>query len=154
MSKDQKNDDKTYDVYLGEREKLISSLAEETHKFDKAILTLSGGAFGFSLAFIKDIVPTIKGGTFFWLLASWAGFGLSLLSTMISFLASQGACRKQIEILEQDFFGEEKQEKQKKQEKLTNRAAGWTLGLNITSIAAFILGVILLVVFVAINVPH
>ena len=140
--------DKVYDVYLGERTKLIQSLAEETHKFDRAILTLSGGAFGFSLAFIKDIVPVIKYGTFPWLLASWGGFGLSLLSTMISFLVSQAACRKQIEILEPWYSGPENQKIPK------NMAADWTSALNIASIVAFALGVIFLVVFVAINVPH
>jgi hypothetical protein len=148
MCEDPENIDKTYEVYLEERGRLISSLAEETQKFDRAILTLSGGAFGFSLAFIKNIVPIIKAGTFSWLLASWASFGLSLLSTMISFLASQEACRKQIEILEQEFCSKEKREIP------TNRASGWTLGLNISSIAAFILGVIILVIFVAKNIPQ
>ena len=49
MCEDPENIDKTYEVYLEERGRLISSLTEETQKFDRAILTLSGGAFGFSL---------------------------------------------------------------------------------------------------------
>lgn len=137
-----------YKVYLEERAKLIQAQAEETHKFDKTILTLASGAFGFSLAFIKEIVPAIKQGTFAWLLAAWAGFGASLLSTLISFLVSQSACRKQIEILEKVIFDGKKREGEK------NRAAKWTFGLNIGSITAFILGVILLVVFVSLNLPH
>ncbi|MCX6575334.1 MAG: hypothetical protein NTV82_02950 [Candidatus Aminicenantes bacterium] len=137
-----------YNVYIEERAKLIHAQAEETHKFDRTILTLASGAFGFSLAFIKEIVPAIKQGTFGWLLAAWLGFCASLLSTLISFLTSQHACRKQIEILEKVIFDGEKRESEK------NRAAKWTLGLNIASIIAFIAGVFLLVVFVSLNVPH
>ena len=148
MREDTENENDKYKIYLEERAKLIQSQAEETHKFDKAILTLAAGAFGFSLAFIKEIVPCIKAGTFIWLLASWAGFGLSLLATLISFLVSQSACRKQIEIVEREFFDE------KKQKILKNRAAGCTYSLNIASITFFILGVIFLVVFVSVNVPH
>jgi len=140
------NDD--YRIYIEERAKLIQSQAEETHKFDKAILTLAAGAFGFSLAFIKEIVPEVKVGTFVWLLAAWTNYGVSLLSTLISFLVSQSACRKQVEILEKVIFDGKKRESEK------NRTAKWTFGLNIVSIAAFILGVILLVVFVSMNVPH
>lgn len=148
MCDENKGQDEAYKVYLDERAKLIQSQAKETEKFDKAILTLAAGAFGFSLAFIKEIVPRIKPGTFAWLLAAWAGFGLSLLSTLISFLVSQSACRKQIEIVEREFFEAGNKVIQK------NKAARWTFGLNIASISAFILGVILLVVFVSINIPH
>jgi len=143
MCEENRSREDEYKVYLDERAKLIQSQAEETHKFDKAILTLAAGAFGFSLAFIKDIIPDMKNGTFFWLLAAWGGFGASLLSTLISFLTSQSACRKQIKILEKAIFDGKK-----------NRAAAWTLGFNITSITTFILGVILLVIFVSKNMPH
>jgi tetrahydromethanopterin S-methyltransferase subunit F len=143
-----RNEDYRYKIYIEERAKLVQSQVEETHKFDKAILTLAAGAFGFSLAFIKEIVTCIKDGTFVWLLAAWTGFGASLLSTLISFLASQSACRKQIKILEKVIFDGKKRETEK------NRAAKWTFGLNIASIAAFILGVILLVVFVSMNLLH
>jgi len=148
MCDEKRNQEETYKVYLDERSKLIQSQAEETHKFDKAILTLAAGAFGFSLAFIKEIVPCIRDGTFIWLLISWACFGLSLLSTLVSFLVSQSACRKQVMLLEIEFFEQKKQERQK------NKLAGWTFGLNIGSISAFILGVVFLVVFVAVNVPR
>ncbi len=148
MCEENRSREDEYKVYLDERAKLIQSQAEETHKFDKTILTLAAGAFGFSLAFVKEIVPAIRQGTFAWLLVAWAGFGTSLLSTLISFLVSQCACRKQIEILEKVIFDGKKRESEK------NKAAQWTLGLNITSIAAFILGVILLVVFVSKNMPH
>jgi uncharacterized membrane protein YdcZ (DUF606 family) len=137
-----------YKVYIDERAKLIQAQAEETHKFDKTILTLAAGAFGFSLAFVKEIVPGITQGTFILLLASWTSFGLSLLATLISFLTSQRACRNQIIILEKVIF-----DRQKKEEEI-NRAAEWTQRLNIFSIVAFIVGIILLVIFVSINLPH
>jgi len=148
MCDEKRSQEEAYKVYLDERSKLIQSQAEETHKFDKAILTLAAGAFGFSLAFIKEIVPCMRDGTFVWLLISWGCFGLSLLSTLVSFLVSQSACRKQIELVEKEFFELKKQERQK------NKLAGWTFSLNVGSISAFILGVVFLVVFVVVNVPH
>lgn len=151
MCDDSITDDEKYRVYLEERAKLVQFQAEETHKFDKAILTLAGGAFGFSLAFIKEIVPSVKPGTYAWLLACWCCFGLSLLATMVSFLVSQSACKKQIKIMEEDFFSKNGK---KDKELPRNKLAAWTLSLNIGSIAAFVLGVGLLVVFVAVNVPH
>ena len=151
MCEDVKKEEEKYRVYIDERAKLIQYQAEDTHKFDKAILTLAGGAFGFSLAFIKDIVPCIRAGTYALLLASWACFSLSLLSTMLSFLVGQSACKKQIKIMEMEYFDKGSAKEQVPQK---NIQASWTFGLNIGSIVAFILGVALLVVFVAVNVPH
>jgi hypothetical protein len=145
MCQENHNQEDDYKVYFEERKSLIQALAEETHKFDRTILTLAAGAFGFSLAFIKDIVPNIKPGTLFWLLMSWIGFGLSLLSTLISFLTSQRACRRQIEILEKVIFEKRERETEK------NRAAVWTERLNIFSIIVFILGIIFLALFVSFN---
>ena len=139
------NDDFKYKVYLEERKSLVDAKREGSQLFDRAILTLAAGAFGLSLTFIRQIVPNIKSGTMFMLICAWVGFCISLLSTLISFLTSQLACSKQIEILEAEYFNNHNSHDKKAN--LKNMASAYTWGLNIFSIFAFIIGVIFLAIF-------
>ena len=145
MCEAQKTDNKDlqYRVYLAERKALVEAEQEGAKFFDKAILTLTAGAFGLSLTFIRQIVPSIKYCTKFLLILGWTGFCLSLLSTLVSFLTSQAACRRQRRILESVFCKEGAEEK--------NALAQVTHGLNIFSICAFIVGMIFLALFVILN---
>jgi hypothetical protein len=56
-------------------------LAENHHAasqyYDKAVMTLSGGALGLSLAFVKDIAPDPE--ETWALVGAWASFAASLL---------------------------------------------------------------------------
>jgi len=125
------NNDLKYKVYLEERKLLVDAKREESRLFDKAILTLAAGAFGLSLAFIRQIVPSngIKPGTMFMLIFAWAWFCISLLSTLISFLTSQSACSKQMEILEVQYFDNHNSQDEKNNPK--NWPAILTKWLNI-----------------------
>jgi len=143
------NNDFKYKVYLEERKLLIHAEYEESRLFDKAILTLTAGAFGLSLTFIRLIVPTIKSGTMWMLICAWAGFCISLLSTLISFLTSQSACSKQREILEAEYFDNHGSQSKKAHPK--NKPGIWTKRLNKISISAFIIGVIFLATFTIAN---
>ena len=89
--------DKEYDLYIEERKILVDSLRESSRTFDKAILTLASGSFGFTIAFLKDIVPIPFENTKWLIHFSWSLFVLSILLILISFLTSQKACLKQIE---------------------------------------------------------
>lgn len=146
MSGENENEasDKKHDDYLAERSFLNEAERESSRLFDKAILTLAGGSFGLSFAFIKQVVPQIKIGTTVWLVLGWGGFCLSLLSTLISFLTSQAALRRQREILENDYFRNGGAE--------TNRPGELTNCLNLFSIMFFVLGTIFLAVFVLANI--
>jgi len=139
------NDDFKYKVYLEERKSLVGAVLEGSRLFDRAILTLASGAFGLSLTFIRQIVPNIESGTVFMLICAWVGFCISLLSTLISFLTSQLACLRQIEILEAEYFNNHSSHDKKAN--LKNKASVCTLRLNILSIFAFIIGVIFLAIF-------
>lgn len=143
------NNDLKYKVYLEERKLLIHAEYQESRLFDKAILTLTAGAFGLSLTFIKQIVPTIRSGSVWMLVCAWAGFCISLLSTLISFLTSQAACSKQREILEAEYFNN--RGSQSKKANLENKLAIWTKWLNKISILAFIIGTVLLATFSIVN---
>jgi len=141
----EKNDLK-YKVYLEERKFLVDAEREQSQSFDKAILTLAGGAFGISLTFIKEIVSSHKPVQLHWLILAWICFIVSMLSTLISFLASQRACSTQRDILESSYF-----DKQDKKSDCENKAAKWTNLLNVLSILTFIMGAIFLAIFSIVN---
>lgn len=125
--------DLPYDVYVDERKLLIDAEREGARSFDKYILTLAAGALGLSLTFIRIIAPTASQKTVWYLFWAWGLFCLSILSTLVSFLTSQRACRIAVKILE----GKKK----------NNHMAKVTLFLNIVSIIFFVGGTILLLIF-------
>ena len=78
-------------------------------EFDRAILTLSAGTLGVSLAFIKDIVPLSQAIHLLLLFGSWAFLGASILLTLVSFVASQKAFKHSQKIAYQ-YYMEQKYE--------------------------------------------
>ncbi|MBI4823181.1 MAG: hypothetical protein HY805_02990 [Nitrospirae bacterium] len=134
-----------YKVYL--RKLLIEAERETAQQFDKAILTLAAGALALSITFIKQIAPDPKPVSKYFLLGAWIFFCLSMLSTLISFLTSQKACRNARDILDEEISHNDKQHNTTKE----NKATSWTNRLNYFSIGFFIFGVIFLIVFSAIN---
>ena len=121
-------------IYLEERKTLVNFQYETSRSLDKAILTLSSGAFGVSFAFIKQIVPQIKKDSLSILEYSWLLFGLSIILTLISFLTSQWACSTSINILEK---GHDRK----------NIPGIITQIINVFSMVIFIIGVFLLIKF-------
>lgn len=72
--------------------------------FDKAVLTLSGGALGLSFAFTKDIVGTAPIAHIGYLLLAWIAWALSSTSILVSFFASARAQRKAIKQLDRGLL--------------------------------------------------
>jgi len=142
-------DDLEYRVYLDERKLLIDAKREGARSFDKAILTLAAGALGLSLTFVKEIAPNMRLGTIPLLIGAWAGFCVSLLCTLVSFLTSQAACSRQLKILEAEYFGNRDSRSEKIN--LKNWPGMLTNWLNILSIITFIAGAVFLAVFSAVN---
>jgi hypothetical protein len=139
--------DREYQIYLDERKSLIETIRDSVHQLDKSILTLSAGALAISITFLKDIAPMpIKESlrNLYW---AWGLFTVSMLSTLLSFFASQKACRKQIEILE-DIYIDKKEGNEK------NIWAIITNAFNCISITLFILGTIFLISFTIQNLER
>lgn len=65
---------------------LINELQNYAQGFDKAILTIGSGAFGISVAFIKDLAPNPIKDTLWILFLGWGLFSISLASIMASML--------------------------------------------------------------------
>lgn len=139
----EKNKEEKYQIYLEERKQLIAAERETAQQFDKAILTLAAGALALSITFINQIAPNPKPHSVYFLIGAWILFCSSILSTLISFLTSQVACRKQRDILDDKLSSRENNK--------SNKAASWTNRLNYFSIAFFILGVVSLIVSSAMN---
>ncbi len=135
-----------YEAYRRRRNFLIDVEREASRHFDKYILTLAAGTFGLSLLFFERIAPHPKDGTEWLLIAAWVAFGASILSTLVSFLSGQESCSKDIEMLDGKYRGAIKGEKE-----IKNRFVTWTKWLNRVSMLLFIVGVIVLIIFSALN---
>lgn len=110
--------------------------------FDKAVLTLSGGALGLSFAFTRNIVGA---GEFIharYLFIAWIAWGLSSTAILFSFFVSTLALRKAIRQLDHGKLGME-------------RPGGWwdraTASLNLLGLALFVTGLVMIIVFLSYN---
>jgi len=120
-----------YNNYLEERKILVESHRMSSQSFDKAILTLSSSSFGFTFAFLKDLVPSPIENTIWLLHTTWILFALSILFILISFLMSQKACLKQIDNVYDVIIN--------KKEKVLNIWGAITTTLNYISISLLII---------------
>jgi len=141
-----------YKVYLDERKSLFDAIRDSRQHLDKAILSLSAGALAISLTFVHEIAPHPIKSTLFYLFISWFLFIFSILSTLISFMTSEKACIKQIDIMEKDIVEEDHKARKGKEKYPTNPWSNITRRINYLSMASFIMGLSFLVVFSIINV--
>lgn len=128
------------DETLDHRRHLLEALHAASQDFDRAIMTLSAGALGVSIAFVRDIA--VNPSALCLLRSSWILFTLSLLLILISFITSQEALRFEIEKLGQTATE-------------ARPGGGFgvaTLWLNITSGLSLVAGVVCLVWFALVNV--
>ena len=121
------------------RDLLQELSVKSQEQYDKTVITLSIGALGLSFAFIKDIVDIKVANGINFLTGSWICFTLSVLSVLLSFLASKYA-------LNQAIVAEDNNK-----EININRADLITTILNWLSSAFFIIGLIFIIVFVKLN---
>ena len=135
-------------AYLEDRNWLFGFEHQVAESFDKYIITLSGGALGLSLTFIRQIAPNPLPYTLPWLYLSWAFFALALLAVLASLLFSQHAFRREVEIRDLSFAN------QSDARQLSNRWSALTNWLNWISLVAFILGVASMAFFSIANPPQ
>jgi hypothetical protein len=82
---------------------LIESRQKSYEQFDKAIFLLSGEGLTVSLAILKNIIPFKTAITKCLLVTSWLCFVIPLALTLVSFICSQKALERQIELTD-DYF--------------------------------------------------
>lgn len=131
------------DTYLAHRQSTQGGADEAQQNLDKALLTLSAGAFGLSIAFVSQVVPPAQGlGLLF---ISWVAFGASIIFELFSFVSSKRAHERDVELLDEDYVAQSGEERY-------SRWNAATKGLNLLAGMGFATGTVLLVLFVTRNV--
>jgi hypothetical protein len=134
-------------VYDSERSHLLKALQSSYEHFDKAILTLSVAALGFSMSFIKDIVPIEHLVGLSLLIVSWCAFASAILITVVSFILSSHAINTQLDYAEKYYIQGENRYGEKK-----NPFSRLTAICNYLSGTSFLLGLILTIIFASANI--
>ena len=122
---------------------LIDSEKDAQDNYDKTILSLSSGALGISFAFIKDIVGTDPISNPSLLILAWICWVISMTSVLYSFYVSNRAFRKAIDQAYKGHIFDE--HPGGVFEKITNV-------LNVLSGSLFVVGLILIIIFVNYNI--
>ena len=78
------------------RKWLVSAEQKSQEDFDKTVLSLSGGALGISLAFLKDVIGTNPIAHPALLLAAWLAWAFSTFAVLTSYYLSHLALRRAI----------------------------------------------------------
>jgi len=134
------------EIYLDERKLLLEDQHVSQQQFDKYILSLSTGFLSLSAAFLKDIFPQAGMVRKEVLVTSWVLFSASILSTLLSFLTSQQAYKRQLVITEDYYVRQDENALKAK----NHWSAGTTI-LNLCSAIFFVLAVVATVFFVSTN---
>ncbi len=131
--------------YLDLRKHFMEHEQAGYDSFDKAILALSTSAFTVSLALVQFMSSTREHS---WLIGgAWLCWILAMLATLISFLFSPLAFRRQIEMLDEAYYpGQASPPKENLHDRITNF-------LNWASAALFIVGAACMAIFGYFNLP-
>jgi hypothetical protein len=129
-----------------DQRKYLHEAKLEAHKnFDKTMITLSAGAFALSISYLKDLTSSPRVETVWMLHWAWISFGSSLVLILFSFLCSQSAWERKTQREDQAFLNEGAIPAGR------DLWACFTACLNWACLAAFVLGVVLLVRFSVLN---
>jgi hypothetical protein len=135
-----------FDEYKKRADEVIKSASED---FDRNLLTLSSGALGLSLAFIKDIVPLSKSVWIPCLVVSWGAFALCVLITLASSQVSVRANEIALEVAENVYINGQSQSRNKHRETIIYRAITWCMwGASL----CFLVGLVCTLLFAGMNI--
>jgi hypothetical protein len=132
-----------YKEYYAE---LAKRLLSNNENADRAILTLSTAMLGWSMAFIRDIVPLPEAHLRLLLYISWGLFCLAIVATILSFFTSQRAIEKKFQVIRDQHLGTGLPDESKPS--WEDRFTEW---LNIFGACLFIFGLLATCVFVGVN---
>jgi hypothetical protein len=119
---------------------------ESIDQFGKIILTLTSGAFAVSFIFLKDVIKPVDITNKGCLVAAWVFWSAAMLCTLLSFYTSQLAPRHAQKLFSRGLRGLDLVE--------ASRIARVTRSLNPLAGVWFMVGLILMLAFVATNLTH
>lgn len=128
---------------LEERRALTEAKRDGSTQYDKWLLTLAAGSIGLSIAFLRDIAGSEPMHSWA-VIVSWSFLAISIICTMISLHTSQAACQRNIEILDSRYLKDDSCKQ--------NPFVVATFWLNISSLVAFVFGLVALAYFSFINI--
>ena len=134
-------------IFENARDHLNQADLKNTEQFDKAILSLSSAGLALSISFSKFIAPPDIAECIVLLKLSWLLFGLAIVSTILSFLASSSAINTAREHIFQYYM--EGNDAYANRPNPGSIAAYW---LNRMSALLFILGITTTVIYVNQNI--
>lgn len=129
------------EVYSSERAELIKSAHYAADQLDKTLITLSTGSLYLSFYFVKDL-KNITSECF--LALGWFSFIISIISILLSFLFSEKAFSKQLDILNAKYKNKKAIEE--------NKWNNWISYMQLLSLISLILGIIFLTRFYFLNI--
>ncbi len=132
-------------LYLKYRDELTKVLLSASESFDRSILSLSSGLLAASLVFIRPTSGTPPNGHVAILAWSWVFLTAAILVTMASFLTTQLAVMRQLQIAESHIL--------KGLPDSPNHLGRFSDRLTWASGALFGIGVILTVWFSILSIP-
>jgi hypothetical protein len=132
-----------YQAYLDDHKILVERESEQSRSFDKTLISISSGALGLSLTFIRYMAPNPE--YLLLLYIALVCFILSIFSMLASFLSAQHSMRRQRDINTNAY------QKFEYPPKETNGWTKWTLGFTYASMSTFFFGWVFFALFVEKN---
>lgn len=145
-NKDQESYELRQRLYAEARADLLKRQLSNSENADRAILSVSTAALGFSLAFLKDIIRLNEAEYGLLLYLSWAFFVISIIATLLSFFTSQKAINEQLEIAHKYYIDGDEQAIE-----IRPKCAKITEALNKVGAVLLVLGLLCTCVFVGFN---
>jgi hypothetical protein len=136
--------EKRESLFAEYQKEIFAREQSNSQSLDRAILTLSTAILGLSLAFIRDKGSAVDLSSSQLLIWSWVLFCAAIASTLISFSVSKRALKRQRGYAYNYYIKDEREFIDK-----PNPLAKLVDLLNIFSSAAFIIGMILTIIFVS-----
>jgi hypothetical protein len=143
------NDELRWQLYNDHKKQAWEDIQSSTDSYDQSLLTLSSGALGLSIAFIKDIVPLHDATKLMLLYLSWVAFGFCILITVISFQVAKAAQNEHLGFCWKFYIG--------KEESFQSMQGKWSKVLNRCTIGAgtlFVFALAFTISFAIINVER
>lgn len=132
------------------RQILLQAEKEQAAAVDKHLLALSSGAIGLSAVFLFNLGHQAQRWSVSFLVASWFSFGISIVTTLVSFLSSQAGYRHRREEWDR-MYETHKYDPDCQRDSLYE---SWTKWLNGIAIISFLVGITLFIVFAITNLSQ
>ncbi|MDB5319488.1 MAG: hypothetical protein JWN40_1119 [Phycisphaerales bacterium] len=142
-------EERDHAIYASERKALGDCYRDGEKSIDTWLLTLSSGALGLSMTFVKEFAPQPKGVP--WLIAAWGTFGISVFCVLSNLRNAPNVHLRFIQILDKymqsnyyrscyldDVRAEQQRDPGLRQIDRLNRFAFWLFAVGLICLGVFL----------------